>query len=186
LTICKYRPTKVTLKVGIFKSFIFFNVEIMFSNITKNAYICSDMKTIFAYILLFCYTLTCIGATLKMHRCHGNTMLALQESAGETMRESCPICQKHEAQTPHACNAGAESENCCKDVLIDLKKSQEDAESAQASAKLPVLSPTILTLVWISVFRPGLESAAHPLAPDQLAARPPSKPAYLVHCNFRI
>jgi len=144
------------------------------------------MRVFFASILLFCYALTCIGATVNMHRCHGNTMLALQEGAeSQSFHDICPLCQKHETQTPHGCDSKSE-EDCCQDVRIDLTKDRDEAENVQASAALPVLSPAVITLAWIMALRPGTGQNLSAFPPDRLSARPPSVPTYLAHCNFRI
>jgi len=143
------------------------------------------MRSFFASILLFCYALTCIGATVNMHRCHGNTMLTLQESA-EGLHDSCPLCQKHEAQTPHACDTDAGSESCCQDVRIDLTKDRDEVENVQASTGLPVLSPAVIALAWILAIHPGRERNVCVFPPDGISERSPSAPAYLVLCNFRI
>jgi len=145
------------------------------------------MRAVIASILLFVYALTCIGATVNMHRCHGRAVIALQEQEREeSPHDSCPLCRDHETQTPHTCGDDGGSGSCCKDVQFVLKKAGEDAESVQSAPKLPLLSPVVVTLAWISVFHPGIEANAFAFPPDRISDLSPPNPAYVLHRNFRI
>ncbi len=143
------------------------------------------MRAFLASILLFFYTLTCIGTTVNMHQCHGGTIFILQENV-ENHHENCPLCHDHEKESASSHICDNTSEKCCKDIQIDLKKSQEEVENVQTLLSFPTISPAILTLVWISAFHSDVETTTSSTPPDRLSAILPSNPTYLIHCNFRI
>ena len=143
------------------------------------------MRLWLSSIILFFYTLTCTGATVYMHQCHGGSLVMLQDSAG-AHHKNCPVCQDHEQEdttSSHTCSA--EEGSCCKDFKIDLKKGQEEVEST-ASFNIMTLSPATLSIIWLVVFNPHLDSQQLAVCPEQLIITKKSPPSYLLHCNFRI
>lgn len=146
------------------------------------------MRAFLSSILLFFYTLTCTGATVYMHQCHEGSLLMLQEHADEH-HQTCPICIEHEQEqetSSHACDTAGE--DCCKDFKIDLKRGQgqEEIESAPSPFNMMTLSPTTLSILWIVVFQPYLDTQKLTVAPDHSLQAKRSTPTYLLHCNFRI
>ncbi|KGE15207.1 hypothetical protein [Sphingobacterium deserti] len=146
------------------------------------------MKIIFAYILLILYAATCTGMTVYMHRCQEGALIAF-DTKKDLIHDSCPHCAESESaeeshqDAPTACH---EKENCCSEIVLDLRKSETKMENASNMLPLFSTSPAILTLFWIVPIPDSktiISNAADfrsPLA--SVAASPP----YLVHCNFRI
>ncbi|PRD54386.1 hypothetical protein C5749_13070 [Sphingobacterium gobiense] len=145
------------------------------------------MRAFLSSIVLFFYMLTCTGATIYMHQCHGGSLIMLQDKADEH-HQSCPICMDHghekEASSSHACNT--EGDDCCKDIKIDLKKGQEKVESTPAAFSFLTLSPATLSIIWIVVFQPHFDTQKASTGPSQFSLAKRSTPTYLLHCNFRI
>lgn len=145
------------------------------------------MRAFLSCIILFFYTLTCTGATVYMHQCHGGSLVMLQENA-ENHHKTCPICIEHEheqeASSSHSCNT--EEDDCCKDIQIDLKKAQEEVETAPSSFNLMTLSPATLSILWLVVFQPHFDTQKRNSKPHPSFLAKRSTPTYLLHCNFRI
>src|SRR5690606_30011615 len=140
-----------------------------------------------ASINLFIDTLTWTGATVYMHQCHRGSLVMLQENA-ENHHKTCPICIEHEheqgASSSHSCNT--EEDDCCKDIQIDLKKAQEEVETAPSSFNLMTLSPATLSILWLVVFQPPFDSQKRNSKPHPSFLAKLSTHNYLLHFNFRI
>lgn len=145
------------------------------------------MRAFLSSLILFFYTLTCTGATVYMHQCHGGSFVMLQENA-EEHHQSCPICLDHEdektSSSSHSCDM--KGDNCCKDIKIDLKKGQEEVESTLSSFNFMTLSPATLSLIWIVVFQPHFDTQKTNTGFGRLLLAKQTTPTYLLHCNFRI
>ena len=147
------------------------------------------MRTLIAYILLFLYTVTCSGATVYMHFCHGTSDVSILGDRVEE-EQNCTMCLEHkgddnEVQLSHTCDMGPQS--CCKDITLELKKSDSEAENTAAIFSFFNLSPAITTIYWISLFQDFIinpDSLKETYSEKTLVAYKP--PTYLFHCNFRI
>lgn len=145
------------------------------------------MKVLVSYILLFFYVLTCTGGSVYMHHCNGGTLHISKEDASDAHKK-CPMCaenHKKERVDDKSCKMD-EAGSCCKDIKIDLKKSNDDAENAQHAPNFIGLSPATMTLFWILTFHVSIDNNVQPAtieAPHLLAS---TNPTYLIHCNFRI
>lgn len=145
------------------------------------------MKVLVSYILLFFYVLTCTGGSVYMHQCNGGSIHITKEDAAD-MHKSCPMCAEQHKNNKVDANTCPmdEDRSCCKDIKIDLKKSNDDAEHAQHAPVFLGLSPATITLFWIISFQISSESNLNPPtieAPHLLAS---TNPTYLILCNFRI
>lgn len=145
------------------------------------------MRALLSCIILFFYTLTCTGATVYMHQCHGGSLIMLQDNV-ENHHNTCLICLEHEHEeepsSSHTC--AIEGDDCCKDIQIDLKKAQEEVENASPSFNLTTLSPATLSILWIVVFQPYFDTQKPNSRPNPSFLAKQSTPTYLLHCNFRI
>lgn len=145
------------------------------------------MRVFLSSIILFFYTLTCTGTPVYMHQCHGGSLVMLQDKV-EEHHKSCPVCQKHEhlkgISSSHDCDEG--DGTCCKDIRIDLKKGQEEVESAPSTFSFSTLSPATLSIIWLVVFQPYTDTKKTNIPLDQPRLAKRSTPTYLLHCNFRI
>lgn len=147
------------------------------------------MRGLIAYILLFFYTVTCSGATVYMHFCHGTPVLSIQEQESIAAHKQCPMCAEHpghatESHENHNCDTTGQHD-CCKDVKIELKKLK--AENSATALSFLNFSPAITSVYWVSLFQQfiGTHSPGNkPELPKLLAWHHP--PTYLIHCNFRI
>ncbi|HLS95389.1 MAG TPA: hypothetical protein VK017_07495 [Sphingobacterium sp.] len=148
------------------------------------------MRALFAYILLFFYTVTSTGASVYMHLCHGQKAF-ITEVAAERNHAPCPVCHheggKQATDQQHTntdcCDDG---NNCCQDIRVDLSKGEQNTENAPAQASFLTLSPATLTLHWIVAY---FSDAYQPIAgfdPPNKELLAYSNPPYLIHCNFRI
>jgi len=119
-----------------------------------------------------------------MHLC-GKGSIAIVQAQQPFSEKKCPLCAKTEKQSAaeHACS---DKGDCCKDVKLDLKKGNQEMESAANAPTFLALSPTVITLHWILLVpqetKATIQSAASQPPPQLASASPP----YLIHCNFRI
>lgn len=147
------------------------------------------MRVLIAYILLFFYTVTCSGATVYMHFCHGTSDVSIQ---GQSLKErqNCTMCLQHKGndhndQMSHTCDLALQT--CCKDITLELKKSDNEAENTAAIFSFFNLAPAITTIYWISIFQNFIvnpDNLEKTYSEKPLVAYKP--PTYLFHCNFRI
>src|SRR5690606_32015044 len=121
------------------------------------------MRAFIASILLFFYALTSTGATVYMHQCHG-TKVFLWEEEIESHHANCAMClEHHQEQEDATCHQSHDGEcdhtttDCCKDIVLDLKKSQEEVESAPTLLSFLSISPATLTIFWIVAFHADIE-----------------------------
>lgn len=145
------------------------------------------MRAFLSSIILFFYTLTCTGATVYMHQCHGGSLVMLQDNA-EEHHQSCPICldHQHEKKSSPSPACDMEGDDCCKDIKIDLKKGQEEVESTPSAFNFMTWSPATLSIIWLVVFQPHFDTKKINTGADQFLLAKQSTPTYLLHCNFRI
>lgn len=147
-----------------------------------------DMKIIFAYILLILYAVTCTGATVYMHRCEEGALIVF-DTKENLISDNCPHCAEPESgeesdqDAPTACH---EKENCCSEIVLDLRKSETEMENASNMLPLFSTSPAILTLFWIVPIPNSKTLISNPAVSRSPLASVTASPPYLVHCNFRI
>ena len=146
------------------------------------------MKVFVAYILMILYAVTCTGATVYMHRCQQGDLIVVKTQK-ESMRDSCPHCVESadaEDKSKDAQTDCHEEENCCSEVVLDLRKGETKMENASNMLPLFTNSPAILTLFWIlPIPDSDVLISQSPVFRFSLASVTASPP-YLVHCNFRI
>ncbi len=149
------------------------------------------MIRILSIFLLMIYTLTSTGATVYYHTCGQNARVSLSEN--ETSHRSCAFCAKEERHHQHSkdCSSNQEScdhkSNCCTDVQVQLKNSDEQVVSGFLKA-FHVLSPAEIVIPWIILFHQNWieepkKSFSTILDIGSLSTYPDP---YLLHCNFRI
>ncbi|TDS15886.1 hypothetical protein [Sphingobacterium paludis] len=146
------------------------------------------MKVFVAYIMMVLYAVTCTGATVYMHRCQEGDLIVLKTKK-ESMPDACPHCMESEGCAENSNDTQTdchEKENCCSEIVLDLRKGETKMENASNMLPLFTTSPAILTLFWIL---PIPDSNDHVFQAPVFQSSPTSvtdSPPYLIHCNFRI
>lgn len=143
-------------------------------------------------MLLMIYALTSTGATVYYHECGQRSQISLSDE--NTTHSTCRFCsekeQKHEKD--HHCHEHSHEScgivgDCCKDVQIELKNSEEQLTSTNLLKDMSTYAPVEIILYWIVLY-PWIETIYTDKALYVVDSAPPSTSTdtYLVNCNFRI
>lgn len=145
------------------------------------------MRALYAYILLFFYTLTCTGTTVYMHSCSGQAAISISQDASE-QGTSCPLCTEQKQVQPKAANScPMDDTSCCSEVKVNFTKNQEDAEQSQINFPAFSFVAPIAKIYWMLSSYTILEQPAINTLDDSpkvlVSSHPPT---YLLHRNFRL
>lgn len=150
------------------------------------------MVRLLSILLLMVYTLTSSGATVYYHECGQQSQISL--SGENTTHQTCRFCnerEKNHEKEQHCDDHNHQScsiwGDCCKDVQIELKNSDEQLTSFNLIKDINAFAPVEVILHWI-VLHTWVETAHTYKGNSVIDSGPPlSLPGtYLINCNFRI
>lgn len=145
------------------------------------------MRVVFAYFLLFFYTITSVGATVYMHQCQGNSLISI-ENKHTDINHSCPLCLPNDAETktPTA-DCHPQQEGCCNTLVFHLDYKKNDTKQLIGTSSLISIAPPVTTLYRLLVNTSKITDSypkQYGNSPKLLASS--KAPLYLACCNFRI
>lgn len=150
------------------------------------------MIRLLSIVLLMVYALTSTGATVYYHECGQQSQLSLSDN--NATHQTCRFCtekeKKHEKEhhcQQHDHQSCAIDGDCCKDVQVELKNSEEQLTASNFIKDMHAFAPAEIVLYWIVLHTwvDTIHTNKGQYA-DHSAPPLPSNDTYLINCNFRI
>lgn len=151
-----------------------------------------QMIRFLSIFLLMVYALTSSGATVYYHECGQRSQISLSDN--NSTHQTCRFCTEREKnhEKEHHCHEHNHlscdiAGDCCKDVQIELKNSEEQLTSNNIIKDMSMFAPAEIILYWI-VLHTWVDTAYLNKGQYVVNSAPPlpSTDTYLINCNFRI